>query len=100
MIWLSEKRDFFRQNLPAFSLRKILLLSTSVFRGDYQRREILPEEVTFSDSQRWHRTNPAAPRGTSGFAEVLNRNGQSAQQIAWDFPDPAPSDRHVFLSRH
>gem|GEM_PF-5354397 len=33
MIWLSEKRDFFMQNLPAFSLRKILLLSTSVFGG-------------------------------------------------------------------
>lgn len=34
-IWLSEKRDYFMQNLPAFSLRKILLLSTLVFRGDY-----------------------------------------------------------------
>ncbi|WP_207389345.1 hypothetical protein, partial [Marinobacter halodurans] len=36
-IWLSEKRDFFMQNLPAGSLRKILLLSTAIFRGDYQR---------------------------------------------------------------
>lgn len=35
MIWLSEKRDFFMQNLPVFSLRKILLLNTPVFRGDY-----------------------------------------------------------------
>jgi len=35
-IWLSEKRDFFMQNLPAFSLRKILLLSTLVFWGDYR----------------------------------------------------------------
>jgi hypothetical protein len=29
------KRDFFMQNLPACSLRKILLLITAVFRGDY-----------------------------------------------------------------
>jgi hypothetical protein len=36
-IWLSEKRDFFMQNLPACSLRKILLLITAVFRGDYPR---------------------------------------------------------------
>ncbi|PPI78573.1 hypothetical protein, partial [Marinobacter flavimaris] len=35
-IWLSENRDFFMQNLPACSLRKILLLITAVFRGDYQ----------------------------------------------------------------
>jgi hypothetical protein len=28
-----KKRDVFVQNLPAFSLRKILLLSTSVLRG-------------------------------------------------------------------
>ena len=40
MIWLSEKRDVFMQNLPAFRLRKILLLSTSVFRGDYQAAEL------------------------------------------------------------
>jgi len=33
MIWLSEKRDSFMQNLPAFSLRKILLLTNLVFRG-------------------------------------------------------------------
>ena len=31
-IWLSEKRDFFVQVIPAFSLRKILLLSSLVFR--------------------------------------------------------------------
>lgn len=35
MLWLSEKRDFFMQNIPEFSLRKILLLSTLVFRGEY-----------------------------------------------------------------
>ena len=33
--WLSVKRDFLMQNLPACSLRKILLMSTVVFRGDY-----------------------------------------------------------------
>lgn len=32
-IRLSEKRDFFVQVLPAFSLRKILLLSSLVFQG-------------------------------------------------------------------
>src|SRR5690606_18597209 len=38
--WLSEKRDFFMQNLPAGSLRKILLLSTVNFRGDYRRSKM------------------------------------------------------------
>jgi hypothetical protein len=49
-IWLSAKRDFFMQNLPALSLRKILLLITVVFRGDY-----LPTIATgLSESQNHH----------------------------------------------
>jgi hypothetical protein len=36
VIWLSEKRDFFMQNLPVLSLRKIQLLITALDRGDYQ----------------------------------------------------------------
>jgi len=34
-IWLSEKRVFVMQNLPACNLRKILLLITALYRGDY-----------------------------------------------------------------
>ncbi|MDD2223526.1 MAG: hypothetical protein PHF42_08830, partial [Pseudomonas sp.] len=34
-IWLSVNRDFFMQNLLAYSLWKILLMSTVIFRGDY-----------------------------------------------------------------
>ena len=34
-IWLSVNRDFFMQNLLAYSLWKTLLESTAIFRGDY-----------------------------------------------------------------
>src|SRR5690606_10406332 len=42
-----EKRDFFMQNLPACSLRKILLLITAVFRGDYPWPSCFFESVCF-----------------------------------------------------
>ena len=49
---VSEKRDCFMQNLPAFNLRKILLLNTLDFRGDYRSNE--PAKVYFSPHLTFH----------------------------------------------
>jgi hypothetical protein len=35
-IWLSVKRDVFMQNLLRLDYEKILLLTSAIFRGDYQ----------------------------------------------------------------
>jgi hypothetical protein len=45
MIWLSEKCDFFIQTLPAFSLRKTLLLITLVPWGITKEGVPLQEAV-------------------------------------------------------
>lgn len=68
MISLSEKRDFFMQNLPALSLRKILLLSTCDFRGDYQiRRRMRSILIVY-----------AAGDGPLDMQEIIHRYGPPA----------------------